>query len=323
MGIITKGVNMNDVSITPISIAKDTPIRWTERLPICVYPSTNIINVFNNISNINCFMNNHIGVTISADAPLNFRLSTVEYFPTQFEINELEEFARSNMDMSKWLILIYQTPLISEMWFRFLTNYIRSGRKFGSVTVGIVQTPEIAASFTDYVDAIIVGNDYTEDSVFKYPIASLLMNITENNKKSFAHGQRRFPRIIAIDEELESINNTIKALALGADDVMLGKSIVKASESFGEVFNYDSGIGELIRFTDEQLPEGLVHTLKSSALKKYKPYRYLSTGGKAYEVSYSITEYLSQLRASLNEILTTTGADNIYKLRNNINVIIK
>jgi len=321
MGTITKGVNLNDISITPSNIAKDTPMRWPEMLPICVYPSTNIINVFNNNSNINCFMNNHIGVTISADTPLNFRLSTVEYFPTQFELNELEEFTRNNVDMSKWLILIYQTPLISEMWVRFLTSYINSGRKFRSITVGIVQTPEIATSFYNYADAIIVGNDYTEESVFRYPIASLLMNIIDNNRKLFAQGQRRFPRIIAIDEELESVNNILKALILGADSVMLGKSIIKAAESFGEVYNYDSGINELIRFTEDQLPDGLIHTLKSSSLKKYKPYRYLSDG-KAFEVTYSLSEYVSQLRAALNELLSITGSDSIFKLRNNINIII-
>ena len=89
----------------------------------------------------------------------------------------------------------------------------------------------------------------------------------------------------------------------------------------GAVF-YNSGINELIRFTEDQLPDGLIHTLKSSSLKKYKPYRYLSDG-KAYEVTYSLSEYVSQLRAALNELLSITGSESIFKLRNNINIIIK
>jgi hypothetical protein len=306
------------VSITPAIPAKCIPIKWVEPLPICTYPSRNIINGFNGKSNINPFLRNHVGVTVPVDAPFQLRMETATYFPTQFEINELEEVVKSNIDTTKWLLLIYETPTISDLWIKFLTDYYRSGRRFESVVLGLIQTPEVAMEFSTLATDIIVGNDYTEpDKIFSYPIASLIMNIIEGRKR---FSSITYPRIIAFDEELESIEGIIKALVLGADSVMHGKMIIKAAECFGEVFKLDSG--DLIRFTDEELPEGIVNTLNSSSLKKYNPYRYINPDTKAYEVTYNLEEMTSRLRKSLNEVLSTTGSNNILELRNNINVII-
>ena len=322
MKSIIKGVKMSDVSIAPATIAQNRPIHWQDPLPIYTYPSRNIIDGSwgDRSCNVNDFMRYHVPITISQDTPLEFRKETVEYFPTQFELNELEEIVSSNVDTSKWWILIYETPSISEMWWKFLDHYFKSGRKFASVMVGIIQSPDVALGFTNLATDIIVGNDYTEpDRTFNYPIATLIMNIIEK-RRNFTN--MYFPRIIAFDEELESYDGIIKALALGADAVMIGKMAVKASECAGEVFKYDKDLNDLIRFTDKELPEGAIRGLGSSKLKTYKPYRYINPDAKSYEVTYNLEEMTRELRANLNNILSVTGSENIYKFRNNINVIL-
>lgn len=313
---------MSDVSITPAYISKSIPIKWTNpTLPICTYPSTNIINgqYGDRTNNISPFVNNQIGVTISIDAPLSFRKETAEFFPTQFEIDELKEALRSNVDMTGWSLLIYETPTVSEVWLKFLTDYFNSGRNFRSVTVGLIQTPEVAMNFVNKATSIIIGNDYTDPyRIYNFPIASLIMNTLELRSK---FPNMYHPSIIAMDEELECDEGILKALVLGADSVMLAKSMIKASECAGEVFKYDSGINELIRFTEDELPPGIINTLNTSSLKRYQPYRYINEG-KAYEVSYSLAEFTDHVRKNLNEILSITGSLNLIQLRNNMNVII-
>lgn len=323
-----KGYKLQDVSIIPTGLAKSTAMKWPDVLPIFTYPSINIINgdKFNKTSNINAFLYNHIGVTVSLDTPLEFRKNTVEYFPTQFEIDELEEAIVSGVDISKWRLLILETPTISEMWYNFIRNLYQSGKKFGELFIGMVNSPEQSMYFTNLATYIIVGNDYTDKDAMKkyyYPIAGLLMDI-ENYRKSYHTngGPVAYPSIIAMDEELESIDGVIKALALGADYVMSGKMIIKAAECAGEVFKYDSDLKDLIRFTDKELPEGMVQKMNSTALKKYSPYRCITRDTVGYEVTYSIAEYAKWLRSSLCELLSLTTTKPGDNFRNNITVII-
>jgi hypothetical protein len=252
---------------------------------------------------------------------LELRKESVTYFPTQFEINEVEEAISSNINISEWRLLIFEAPVVGENWVNFLTALYRSGRKFKSVTVGLIPTPEIALKFVNLASDIIVGTDYTEpNKVFDSPIASLLLGIQEAARKLQYSQTMYFPRVIAFDKELESYEGIVKALILGADTIMLGEMIVKAAESYGEVFKYDEDIGELIRFTEEELPEGIENTLNSSTLKKYEMYRVINPDTDKYKVEYSLSEMSTSLVRYLNDLLSSTGSNNINDLRNNINI---
>lgn len=318
---LIKGIRLKDVCLTPTTTSKCVPIRWINPLPICTYPSINIINGNRRTSNINSFLQNNIEVMVSMDVPLELRKESVTYFPTQFEINELEEAISSNINISEWRLLIFESPVISDNWVNFLTALYRSGRKFKSVTVGLIPTPEIALKFVNIASDIVVGTDYTDlNKVFDSPIASLLLGIQEAKSKLQYSQTMYFPRVIAFDSELESYEGVIKALILGADTVMLGKMIVKAVECSGEVFKYDEDIGELIRFTEKELPEGIVNTLNSSTLNKYKMYRVINSDTDKYQVEYNLSEMSTCLRRYLNDILSSTGSENINSLRNNINI---
>lgn len=318
---LIKGIRLKDVCLTPTTTAKCMPIRWVDSLPVCTYPSINIINGNGRTSNINPFLHNHIEVMVPMDAPLELRKECVTYFPTQFEINELEEAISSNINISDWRLLIFEAPVVGENWVNFLTSLYRSGRKFESVTVGLIPTPEIALKFVNLASDIIVGTDYTEpNKVFDSPIASLLLGIQEARRKLQFSQTMYFPRVIAFDKELESYEGIIKALILGADTVMLGEMIVKAAESYGEVFKYDEDVGELIRFTEEELPEGIENTLNSSTLKKYEMYRVINSDTDKYKVEYSLSEMSTCLVRYLNDLLSSTGSNNINDLRNNINI---
>jgi hypothetical protein len=146
---LIKGIRLKDVCLTPTTTSKCVPIRWINPLPICTYPSINIINGNRRTSNINSFLQNNIEVMVSMDVPLELRKESVTYFPTQFEINELEEAISSNINISEWRLLIFESPVVSDNWVNFLTALYRSGRKFKSVTVGLIPTPEIALKFVN------------------------------------------------------------------------------------------------------------------------------------------------------------------------------
>lgn len=103
--------------------------------------------------------------------------------------------------------------------------------------VGNVANPDIYFKYSsigvDYVRVSVgTGNACTTSSQtgFHYPMASLLINIKED-KKFYKHD--KFPKIIA-DGGMIYNSQIIKALALGADYVMLGKAMAMCEEACGE-----------------------------------------------------------------------------------------
>ena len=96
-----------------------------------------------------------------------------------------------------------------------------------------------------------IANDYVVHNCttsvqtgMHYPMGSLIINTNKERKKveeeiSFGAQYRSVPKIIA-DGGFKRIDQCVKALALGADYVMLGETLAKSQEACGKSYYIDS-----------------------------------------------------------------------------------
>ena len=125
-----------------------------------------------------------------------------------------------------------------DLKLRFSTNI--------KIMTGNIANPysyrEYAKAGVDYVRAGIGGGNVCTTSVqtgIHYPMGSLLIKLNEERdyvKKSIELGARYMstPKIIA-DGGFKRIDQCVKALALGADFVMLGEILAKSKEACGQI----------------------------------------------------------------------------------------
>jgi IMP dehydrogenase/GMP reductase len=126
--------------------------------------------------------------------------------------------------------------------------------KFGDkirIMTGNIANPkaykECAYAGIDYIRCSVGSGSACTTSVqtgMHYPMGSLIINCNQEREKlrqDIAHGAKplSIPKIIA-DGGFKRIDQCVKALALGADYVMLGEVLGKSHEACGESFYVDS-----------------------------------------------------------------------------------
>lgn len=117
---------------------------------------------------------------------------------------------------------------------------------------------EYAKAGVDYVRCSIGSGNVCTTSVqtgMHYPIGSLIIECNERRriiKDNIKHGVNKYyrsiPKIIA-DGGFKNIDQIVKAIALGADYVMLGEIIAKSQEACGKEYLEDNN-GKLIDLKD-------------------------------------------------------------------------
>lgn len=106
---------------------------------------------------------------------------------------------------------------------------------------------EYARAGIDYIRVGVGGGSACTTSVqtgMHYPMGSLIINTNKERKKveeeiAFGAQYRSVPKIIA-DGGFKRIDQCVKALALGADYVMLGETLAKSQEACGKSCYIDS-----------------------------------------------------------------------------------
>lgn len=167
-------------------------------------------------------------------------------------------------------------------------------RAFGAgvqLMTGNIANPDAyyqyAKAGVDYVRLGIGGGNVCTTSVqtgIHYPMGSLIIEcnkrrniVLENTKLGIKYSS--VPKIIA-DGGFKRIDQVIKALALGADYVMLGEIIAKSNEACGEIYIKDEASSKFY-------PIGMLHSLDEidTSGKLYREYYGMSTE-KAQHIIY-------------------------------------
>ena len=173
---------------------------------------------------------------------------------------------------------------------------------------------EYAKAGVDYVRAGIGGGTVCTTSVqtgIHYPMGSLLIKLNEERdyvKKSIELGARYLstPKIIA-DGGFKRIDQCVKALALGADFVMLGEILAKSEEACGQP---RLCLGNKKREDFGMSTEWAQTLVNDASLFKDENFVPKHTEGqiKEVEVSYKLSEWLGDFEHALKSSMSYTGA---------------
>ena len=176
---------------------------------------------------------------------------------------------------------------------------------------------EYAKAGVDYVRAGIGGGNVCTTSVqtgIHYPMGSLLIKLNEERdyvKKSIELGARYLstPKIIA-DGGFKRIDQCVKALALGADFVMLGEILAKSEEACGQIVSERNKYGFKSREYFGMSTERAQTLVNDASLFKIDNFTPKHSEGqiKTVDVEYNLSEWLGDFEHALKSSMSYAGA---------------
>lgn len=200
--------------------------------------------------------------------------------------------------------------LCRDLKLRFGTNI--------KIMTGNIANPysyrEHAKAGVDYVRAGIGGGNVCTTSVqtgIHYPMGSLLIKLNEERdyvKKSIELGARYLstPKIIA-DGGFKRIDQCVKALALGADFVMLGEILAKSEEACGEIrLCLGNREREYFGMSTEKA-QILVNDASLFKVDNFVP-KHSEGQVKTVDVEYKLSEWLGDFEHALKSSMSYVGA---------------
>lgn len=177
---------------------------------------------------------------------------------------------------------------------------------------------EYAKAGVDYLRASIGSGNVCTTSVqtgHHYPMGTLLIKLNEEKdfvKKSIELGARYLstPKIIA-DGGFKRIDQCVKALALGADFVMLGEIIAKSEEACGETKKSFDGYKDIkVRQYFGMSTEKAQILVNDASLFKVDNFVPKHSEGqvKSVPVEYNLYEWLDDFEHALRSSMSYAGA---------------
>lgn len=260
-----------DVAIVPAKITEISsrsqcnPFYSNGMLPIFTAPMTSVIST----QNFNIFEDNHINAILPRSEALSNRISyAINGKWSAFSLKEFEDIFTNKDNISdangkiKVLIDIANGHMLN------MFELVRKSKEiFGDsieIMVGNIANPETYETCYEYgVDYVrcSIGNGcgcITSSNVsVHYPMASLIDEIIKVKESIIRRGNidiNKLPKIIA-DGGIRNYSDVIKALALGADYVMIGSLFSKMLESSAITFYSDDNgtINRVNQFDDANI----------------------------------------------------------------------
>jgi hypothetical protein len=209
--------------------------------------------------------------------------------------------------------------------------------KFGdkiSIMTGNIANPKVYQEYAyagvDYIRCSVGSGSCCTTSVqtgFHYPGGSLIIECNKERnklKQDIEYGARPItvPKIIA-DGGFKRIDQCVKALALGADYVMLGEILAQSSEACGDAYNIDK-LGVKLPATNGYPATHREYfgmsTEKAQILineaSKFKDVNYLpkhSEGQIRYvPIRYSINDWVADFEHALRSAMSYSGYKVLY-----------
>lgn len=206
----------------------------------------------------------------------------------------------------------------------------RFGNKLKLMT-GNIANPytyrEYAKAGVDYVRIGIGGGNVCTTSVqtgMHHPMGSLIIKCKEEQeyvRKSIELGAKysSVPKIVA-DGGFNRIDQCVKALALGADFVMLGKILAKSEEACGQIVAERNKYGFKSREYFGMSTEKAQIIVNNASLYPVDNFVPKHTEGqvKTVDVEYKLNEWLGDFEHALRSSMSYAGAFTLNQYRGNV-----
>jgi IMP dehydrogenase/GMP reductase len=231
----------NDIAIIPAAIScinsrNEIDIFRNGKLPLITSPMDTVVDE----NNIKDFEDNGFNICL----PRNIKYENIknnDYFYS-YGLDEIIELFESNSELPKKVLIDVANGGMSKLFD--ISRKIKE--KFGSnieLMIGNIANPETYKLCSD------IGVDYIRcgigagsacttsiNAAIHYPMASLISEI--NTIKTELKSNYKFASKVIADGGFKTFDDIIKALALGADYVMLGGVLNKSFESCGSFYTY-------------------------------------------------------------------------------------
>lgn len=206
----------------------------------------------------------------------------------------------------------------------------RFGNKL-KLMIGNIANPytyrEYAKTGVDYVRVGIGGGNVCTTSVqtgMHYPMGSLIIKCKEEQdyvRKSIELGAKyaSVPKIIA-DGGFNRIDQCVKALALGADFVMLGKILAKSEEACGQIVAERNKYGfksrEYFGMSTEKA-QVIVNNASLYPVDNFVP-KHTEGQVKTVDVEYKLSEWLGDFEHALRSSMSYASATNLKQYQGHV-----
>ena len=250
-------------------------------LPIFTSPMDSVINE----ENWRVYYDNLIRPVLPRTTDIKIRLEGCEYIFAAFSIPEVREnFLSFKRNSPRQFRICIDSGNGHDMEVFNITKDLK--KMYGDQTlvmIGNIGNPKAydnaSTAQADYVRVGMTSGSLVSDTRgFSYPMATMLLDIKA--MKASALIGKKHPKIIA-DGGISSREDILKALALGADYVMIGRQFAKMAEAAGVMFKTVKGGDGLS--TEEEVPRGTVASMTRLELEKAKIKRYYA-GNTTYQI---------------------------------------
>ena len=317
----------NDIGIVPAIISeiehrKDCDPFIDGKLPLFTAPMSSVVDE----SNFNLFEENGINAILPRTVNLNTRVSyAVNGKWAAFGLKEFEEvFIEKTVSGQKIKVLI---DIANGHMAKILSLVKDFKEKYKDIQTEIM-VGNIANPLT-YLEMAKVGVDYIRCGIgsgegcitssnlgVHYPMASLIDETSEQKKyvgimsgvaKNGTY--KSLPKIIA-DGGIRNYSDAIKALALGADYVMIGGLFTRMAESAAKTF-FEASDGERFYLTHHHIEEDGDGWLVSDVLSK-EAFTFIKTLKKSF---FGMASKKAQELMHGQKIRTSEGIEKIVEVK--------
>ena len=252
--------SLQDITLIPATISNissrsECDPYVEDMLPLFTAPMSSVIND----KNWETFHNNKINTIIPRNIDLETRLNLCTKTFCAFSLDEFETHFCVEISSKMWVLIDVANGHMEK-----LLNLCKKAKKLNSDNL-IIMAGNVANPQT-YIDYAFAGIDYCRMSIGSgsqcttantgifYPMGSLIINTIKVRHmcRDYNYSEEedeipeiiKWPKIVA-DGGFNTFGDIIKALALGADYIMLGKIFAKSVEACGEIetqitpLNYD------------------------------------------------------------------------------------
>lgn len=307
-----------------------------KRLPIFVAPMSSVLNE----DNFNSFISEGLEVVIPRSVPLEKRLKYSKKEFTAFSLSEFKTHFVEFVDFTAIEGVRKVCVDVANGHMKSLIDTCAQAKQIWGpnlqIMTGNIANPDTITHYIDagigYVRVGIGGGGACTTSVqtgVHMPMGSLLQ---ETVKRRNEYAGPYSIKIIA-DGGFSRIDQVIKAIALGADYVMLGKTFARTFEACGDVSDSPYGLGQRWTWGDVE-PEKFKEVFTEN--QYYREYYGMSTEKAQSQISdsktvrnsegltawvpitYSIADWVYNFEAALSSAMSYSGCFNLSAFKSKV-----